>query len=73
MHRESRKSDRTKKQSKATKKGKPGDRLARIERRQARVPPRGTKSLRPSAHLRHLGPTPRSRPGGGRNSRDREP
>ena len=68
MHRESRKSDRTKKQSKATKKGKPGDTLARIKRRQARVPPRRTKALQPSAHLRLLSPTPQSRPGGGRSS-----
>ena len=68
MHRESRKSDRSKKQSKATKKGKQGNRLARIERGQARIPLRGARALRSAAHLRHLSPTPRAMPGGGRNS-----
>ena len=68
MHREGRKSNRPKEQSKAAKKGKPGSRLARVKRGQARIPLRGARALRSAAHLRHLSPTPRSSPGGERNN-----
>ena len=49
MNRESRKSERTKNQSKATKESTPGDRLAGAKRMQARVSPRGERALRPAA------------------------